>query len=232
MRVLVAIQARLGSTRLSGKILKPLLGKPMLQHIAERVDRCKYITEVAILCPMKDFAEISNAVTKVMILAEHDISEDDLVRRYWHSAMSFGADLVVRVCADNPCVDPANIDLLVKDYLKDPDKDTVESQTILRTNAGDYKYSVWPKGLGAELYPYNLLRDMEKVVPGELREHPHITFHITNKVKEPECPYDWGKALPLAFDVNTPEEFERAERIYNHFGHNKFTSKELIDYYV
>ena len=74
---------------------------------------------------------------------------------------------------------------------------------------------------------------MDKIVPGVLREHPHITFHITGKVKEPECPYDWGKGgLPLGFDVNTRDDFDRAERTYNHFGHNNFTSKELIEYYV
>lgn len=233
MRVLAAIQARLGSTRLLGKVLKPLLEKPMLLHIAERVQRCKFLTDVAIICPMKDFTEISKAVPGIQILSDGGISEDDLVRRYWYAAMSFGAGLVVRICADNPCVDPANIDLLMREYLTDPKRDEDEkSRTVLRSNAGDYPGSAWPKGLGAELYPYSLLRDMDKIVPDELREHPHITFHITHKIKEPKCPYDWGKLLPLAFDVNTPEEFQRAERIYNHFGHNKFTSKELIEYYV
>lgn len=231
MRILAAIQARLGSTRLPGKILKPLFGKPMLQHIVERVNRCKQLSDLVVICPMKDFVEISNAVPGINILADSEVPEDDLVRRYWYAAISFGADLVVRVCADNPCVDPENIDLLVKEFLADPDRNVL-NQTYLRTNAGDYKDSLWPKSLGAELYPYSLLRDLNKVVPGDLREHPHITFHLTHKIKEPRCPFFWGKPLPLAFDVNTPEEFERAERIYNHFGHNKFTSKELVEYYV
>ena len=204
----------------------------MLLHIVERVNRCKNLTEVVIICPMKDFAQISDAVPGFKTLADGEIEEEDLVSRYWHAAMSFKADLVVRVCADNPCVDPINIDLLVKDYLYDPDRFSVENQTTLRTNAGDFEGSVWPKGLGAELYSFNLLRDMNKVVVHELREHPHLTFHVTKKVKEPECPFKWGSAIPLAFDVNTPEEFERAERIYNHFGRNDFTSKELVEYYV
>ena len=203
----------------------------MLQHIAERVSRCKRLTEVAIICPMKDFAEISGAVPGFKILADSEIPEDDLVRRYWHATMSFGADVVVRVCADNPCVDPANIDLLVKELLDDPDKDVL-NQTSLRTNAGDYKDSLWPKGLGAEIYPSILLKNLDKIVLSNLREHPHLTFHITHKIKEPRCPFFWGKPLPLAFDVNTQEEFARAQRIYKHFGHNKFTSKELVEYYV
>jgi len=229
MNIVAAIQARLGSTRLPGKVLKPLLGKPMLQHIVERVQRSNSLAEIVIICPMKDFTEISAAVSKVKVLANSDVSEEDLVGRYWHSALSFGADLMVRVCSDNPCVDAQNIDLLIQEYI-DNLRPKKEIENVLRTNAGDIEGSVWPQGLGAELYPFYLLRDMDRDIPFALREHPHIGYHILGRVKEPPCPYKWMG--PLRFDVNTQEDFEKAETIYKHFGNNEFSTQELLDYYV
>jgi len=229
MKIVAAIQARLGSTRLPGKVLKPLFGKPMLQHIMERVGRSNYLAEMVIICPMKDFTEISGAVPKVKVLANSDVSDEDLVGRYWHAALSFGAGLMVRVCADNPCVDAQNIDLLIQEYIDNlqPKKDI---ENVLRTNAGDAEGSTWPMSLGAELYPFYLLRDMDLTIPSNFREHPHLGFHIVGRVKEPPCPYKWMG--PLRFDVNDQEDFEKAETIYKHFGNNEFSTQELLDYYV
>lgn len=221
MRILGAIQARLGSTRLPGKVLLPLLGKTMLFHLVERVKRAKVLDDLAVICPLKDFVEISRAVS-CKTLADRDIEESDLVTRYWGAAVAFGADAVVRICSDDPCIDPANIDRLVNLFIRVP-----PPEKTLMTNAGDIEKSIWPQGLGAEIYSRELLQDMCKILRPGFREHPHKTFHPTGMVIEPECPYYWTP--PLRYDVNTQDDFNRIERIYKHFGNNTFTTQELLN---
>jgi spore coat polysaccharide biosynthesis protein SpsF (cytidylyltransferase family) len=70
---------------------------------------------------------------------------------------------------------------------------------------------------------------MDKKLVSSWREHPHLSFHVTGKIEEPDCPYAWTR--PMQFDVNTQEDFERAEMIYNHFGNNEFSTRELLEYY-
>ena len=228
MIIILAVQARLGSKRLPGKVLKPLLGKPMLQHIMERLQGSKYVTESVIIAPMKDFTDIAAAVPGYKILADGKLKDSDLVGRYWRAAVSFGADIVVRVCADNPCVDIKNIDQLIKFYL-----DNSANDLLLRTNAGDYPDSKWPKSLGAEIYSYDMLRSLDEACPTPIREHPHMSYHVAGRVLEPKCPYAWKSTVgPMGFTVDTPEDFLKMEQVYNHFGDNKFTTQELLAYYV
>ena len=222
MRIFGIIQARLGSTRFPRKVLMPLLGKPMLQHIVERVQRAKFLMDVVVICPLQDFGEISRAVP-CQTFAHRDIEEDDLVTRYFLAAYCFGADIVVRICADNPCIDPVNIDRLVRAYTAE----TIPAGTLM-TNAGDLEGSKWPQSLGAEIYSWDLLQHMDKTLTcPEEREHPHKVFHTGKHTMEPECPYDWKS--PLRFDVNTQQDFDRIENIYMHFGCNTFTTTELLE---
>ena len=225
MRILGAIQVRLGSTRLPRKVLAPLLGKTLLRHLVERVQRCENLMDVAVICPMKDFAEISQAVL-CRTLADYRVDENDLVRRYWYAARAFGADAVVRICSDNPCIDPVNIDLLVDGYIENGVLDG-----HLLSNMGDNEGTHWPQGLGAELYPRDLLQSIhdlatEEEVGGKYREHPHMMFHETGNVLEPPCPYEWNPRT--RFDVNTQVDLDYIRYIYNEFERNDFTTKEVL----
>lgn len=230
MKILGAIQARLDSARLPRKVLLPLLGKSMLAHIVERVMRSRTLAEVVVLCPMQDFAEIAGVVP-CKVFATVDVEEDDLVGRYWWAAYTFGMQAAVRICADNPCIDPINIDALVQEYLLRP-----PARGILLTNQGDCKGASWPQGLGAEIYSAELLTWLHKTATmraPRYREHPHLYFHHYEKYLEPPCPYFW-KPPPgedhLRFDVNTKDDFMHIEKIYNYFGSNAFSTQDLLEH--
>ncbi len=104
MRTVAIIQARINSTRLPGKILLPMAGKTMLWHITDRVKR-------AIGAPTpEDLLEIVGEVDIKGLAVSRPakgIREDDLIGRYYDLAIEHEAELVVRVCSDNPFVDPA-----------------------------------------------------------------------------------------------------------------------------
>ncbi len=225
MRVLCAIQARTGSTRLPRKIMAPLQGKTMLWHLATRVMRAEAFMDVVVICPPKDFAEISVSVP-CKTLADDRIDENDLVKRHFMAGRAFGADVVVRVPSDNPCVDPANLDLLVRHFVNNG-----LPEGHMLTNIGDSFDSQWPQGLGGELYLQEMLRVVyeqitEYGVYAGYREHPHRMFHETGNALEPPCPFEWTP--PRRFDVNTKMDLKYIRRAYNEFERNDFTTEELL----
>ena len=224
MNIVGVIQARLGSTRLPRKVLKPLLGQPMLWHIVERCKRVHLLNEIVVAAPMQDAAEISHAIPGVKVLSSAKVKEDDLVGRFMGAAEASTALLLVRICADNPCIDPENIDLLVESFVEQG-----YDKHVMGSNVGDWKSSKWPQGLGAEIYSVAVLQWMDtKLETQQEREHPHKYFHDSDKVWEPKCPLEW--ATKERFDVNTPEDLVCAEDVYTHFGNNTFSAEQLRDY--
>ena len=233
MRIVAAIQARLGSQRYPRKIMKNLLGKPMLYHIVERVKRTRDLDDVVVICPMRDFAEISRIVS-CKTFANSDVDENNLVERYWKTAAAFGADVVVRVCADNPCVDPENINQLLSLFKSLAGACKSERELLdkyLLSNVGDFNETKWPQGLGAEVYSRDLLFGMHESIQGaKYLEHPHKYFHYLEQVIEPGFPLDlYSDIKKIRFDVNTQEDFNKIAGIYGKFGNNDFLMKDLLE---
>jgi len=163
MTATALIQARMTSSRLPGKVLKPVLGRPMLAYQLERVRRSTRIEAVVIATttnatddPVAAFAEAEGA-------GLFRGSEDDVLSRMAGAARASGARRVVRLTADCPLLDPLVIDLVV-DRLSDPDRPV------------DYVTSgmprTWPIGLDAEAMTAEALlaADREATDPYD-REH-------------------------------------------------------------
>ncbi|HKD21405.1 MAG TPA: NTP transferase domain-containing protein [Rhizomicrobium sp.] len=114
LRVVAVIQARMGSTRLPGKVLKPIAGKPLLWHIVHRLKRSEFIEQIAI-------ATSTNPLDDAIVEfgRENDVAvvrgpEDDVLARFARAAELLDADIIVRVSADAPFVDAGFIDHLVE----------------------------------------------------------------------------------------------------------------------
>jgi spore coat polysaccharide biosynthesis protein SpsF len=114
LRIVAVIQARMGSTRLPGKVLKPIAGKPLLWHIVHRLRRSQFIEQIAI-------ATSTNPGDDAIVEfgRENDVAvvrgpEDDVLARFARAAELLDADIIVRVSADAPFVDAGFIDHLVE----------------------------------------------------------------------------------------------------------------------
>jgi spore coat polysaccharide biosynthesis protein SpsF len=153
------VQARMGSTRLPGKILMPLAGKPALWHLVNRLNHARRLNEVII-------ATTTNPQDDVVVrfCEEHGIrhcrgSENDVLDRYYQAAKSFGADPVIRITADCPVIDPVIVDEMVEGFF-----------------AGNYDaYSLggeFPDGLDCECFAFWVIEDAwnNATLPSE-REH-------------------------------------------------------------
>jgi len=118
IRIVAVIQARMGSTRLPGKVLKPIAGQPLLWHIVHRLKRSQFIEDIAIATSTnaRDDAIVEwgrdNAVTVVRG------PEDDVLARFARAAEVMDADVIVRVSSDAPFIDASFIDHLIASLLE------------------------------------------------------------------------------------------------------------------
>lgn len=114
-KVVAIIQARMGSTRLPGKVLVDISGKPMLWHIIERVKGCKKVDSIVVATTSR---EEDRPVVELAIDCGVDAfagSEDDVLDRYYQAARKFDADPIVRITADCPVIDPQIVDEVINE---------------------------------------------------------------------------------------------------------------------
>ena len=116
-RVAAVIQARMGSTRLPGKVLMPLAGKPVLWHIIHRLRKCRTVDVIAIATSDRpgDDALVAFAKSEGVELVRG--AEDDVLQRYAKAGEELDAGVIVRVTGDSPLLDPETLDRMVETLL-------------------------------------------------------------------------------------------------------------------
>lgn len=172
MKTAAIIQARMGSTRLPGKIMRPLAGRPVLAHVIERVRACPLVHEVVVATTDLPLDDAVVEYARSLGVRTHRGSDDDVLSRVYHAAR--GAEVVVRVTADCPLFDPGLLErMLVRFQERRTAADGVDylSNTIVRT---------YPRGLDAEIFTFEALEQAcEQAIDPFEREHvtPYIYRH-------------------------------------------------------
>ena len=113
IRVVAVIQARMGSTRLPGKVLRPVAGEPLLWHIVHRLKACRLIEEIAVATTTNPADEAIVEWCNAQNVAVVRGPEDDVLARYASAAEKLDADIIVRVSSDTPFLDGGFVDHLV-----------------------------------------------------------------------------------------------------------------------
>ena len=112
-RVVAVIQARMGSTRLPGKVLKPIAGKPLLWHIVHRLKACRLLDDIVVATSMNEtdeaIVEWCNAENVIVVRGP----EEDVLARYASAAEKQDADIIVAVSSDAPFIDAGFVDHLL-----------------------------------------------------------------------------------------------------------------------
>lgn len=118
MKVIAIIQARMSSRRLPGKVLMNLAGKPVLQHVIERLNYCKTFKEIIVATSIdKSDDEIENFCQENKINIFRG-SLNDVLDRFYQAGKLYGADAILRITADCPVIDPEVVDVVVKNFKK------------------------------------------------------------------------------------------------------------------
>jgi len=168
-KVVAIIQARVGSTRLPKKVLKKIAGKPMLWHVIDRVKKAKLVDEVVLATTTKEEDKPLLKLAKESGVKSYAGSEDDVLDRYFRAAVEFGADVIVRVTADCPLIDPEIVDKVIK-YFLDGSFDYVSNVRIKPT---------YPNGLDVGVFSFDALEKAWKEAK-KLSEREHVTPYIWN----------------------------------------------------
>ncbi|MFG6115328.1 cytidylyltransferase domain-containing protein [Halobacillus sp. MO56] len=207
MKVAAIVQARMGSTRLPGKVLKKVLNRPLLAYQLERVKRSLFTDQIVIATtdtakddPLVSWCE-KNGVTY------YRGSETDVLQRYYRAALSVKAETVIRLTADCPLIDPFQIDNVVNKYLSLKDDHPLQyvSNTLKRT---------FPRGMDTEIFSYKALEaahngakkpNEREHVTKYMIDHPDI-FRLTNvNYSRDESNHRWT--------VDTTEDFLLVKKI-------------------
>jgi spore coat polysaccharide biosynthesis protein SpsF len=209
-KVILIMQARMGSTRLPGKSMMPLAGEPLIMRIIERVKRCKRLDLIVLATTQKPQDSPLCEIAEQCGIEVFRGSENDLVDRYYQAAKKFQADYIVRLPADNPVVEPAEIDRIVDHHLRSDDDFSANTHNILNNQ--------YPDGLGAEVFSTQKLKEVwESTTDPRNREHPHTYFYEhpeKYRIGTVKCPKEFRRP-DLVLDVNTQEEYEFVASIYD-----------------
>ena len=204
--IVAIIQARVGSIRLSGKVLMDIAGKPMFQRVVERVKESKLISEIIVAIPYEDYRQLVPLILKCKVLHYCGSSNNVLDRIY--QATPPEAIAIVRITSDCPLIDPEVIDKTIQ-YFLDNDIDYI------------YNLPPYPDGLDTEVFSYGALEkawleatsDYDKEhVTTYIRNHPEIFRFGQLKYKENLSHYKWS--------VDTEKDLEFARQVYQKLGDN------------
>jgi spore coat polysaccharide biosynthesis protein SpsF len=168
LKIVAIIQARMGSSRLPGKVLKKVLNKTLLDYQLERVKRANLIDEIVIATTLNQIDDDIVQFCESMSIPYYRGSEQDVLSRYYEAAVLFDADVIVRLTADNPLIDPQIIDRTIAEYLNDHTLDYA-SNTIERT---------YPRGMDTEVFSFALLEKLNKEATSPLNRE-HVTSYIS-----------------------------------------------------
>jgi spore coat polysaccharide biosynthesis protein SpsF len=165
MEVVAIVQARMRSTRFPGKVMREIVGKPVLWHVINRLKKAKFIDKIIVATTD---SESDRAVIK---LAEHlgidsyAGSQDDVLDRYYQASKEYDAGIIVRVTADCPLIDPQIVDKVISHYLENKDKlDYVRSGLSFPDGVGDTEVFSFAT-LGKAWKEARLLSEREHVTP-------------------------------------------------------------------
>lgn len=228
------IQDRMGSSRLPGKAMLPLAGKPMCYRVMERVKRAKKLDKVILATTELPEDDVICDVAKELNIEVFRGSENNLAHRYHRCARKFKVDVIVRICADNPLIEPGEIDRIIRYYLLHEHFE--DSEYFLFSNTHNFKDNDYPDGLGAEVYSYEAIKrvssssfflaDIPSYKNKDYKEHPHKFFFERNDVSTIKCPENM-RYPHLKLDVNDQKEYKFISSIFDKFGHNDF---HFLDY--
>lgn len=198
----------MGSTRLPGKVLKPLAGAPMIQRQLERLARCAEVDQIVVATTESpNEGPLVDLLAGLKGVAVFRGSEADVLSRFMGAAVAYGADVVVRVTADCPLIDPQVVDAAVGLYRSQLPNVQYVSNGIVRT---------YPRGLDVEVFPMAALSEAnaESVSPSD-REH--VTPFIWRQPdRYPRADLvDVEDNSKYRWTVDTPEDLELVTEVYS-----------------
>lgn len=209
MRLLIVVQARLGSTRLPGKVLLPAAGAPLLQRQLERIQAARTPFELCVATTRSSFDEPIRELCRRLGIPCISGHPTDLLDRHVEAARAYGADAVVKIPSDCPLIDPDAIDRVLAVFLEDPQRFDYVSNLHPAT---------WPDGNDVEAMPFHVLETAWREA-GRSFEREHTTpflWERPERFRLGNVTWETGRDLSRThrFTLDYPEDYAFVSAVY------------------
>lgn len=207
MSVVAIIQARMGSSRLPGKVLRDLRGATMLARGIERLRRARTLDNIVVATTTGQEDDVIVAECRRLGVDAHRGSANDVLARYHGAARAANADVVVRITSDCPLIDPRVVDAVVG---------TLDASIDYASNTHDIRS--FPRGLDCEVFHRDTLERMARMARSAAARE-HVTVFVR------ECPELFRTAQLVAdrddsdlrWTVDTDADFALVETLYERY---------------
>lgn len=184
MKIVAIVQARMGSSRLPGKVLKDIHGRTMLARVVRRAGRSDLLDEVVVATTSQSLDDAIIAECERLGVPYFRGLEMDVLDRYYQAAKTFFADIIVRITSDCPLIDPEIIDNVIRAFLNS--RVDYASNTLTST---------YPRGLDVEVFSCWALEKAWQEASADY-QHVHVTpfiyqhseiFRLLSITSEEDC---------------------------------------------
>jgi spore coat polysaccharide biosynthesis protein SpsF len=205
--IAAVIQARMGSTRLPGKVLKPLAGCPMIEHIVRRAQQVRNLTHIVLAVPEGPAEDPLIDIARALNIDWLKGPEEDVLQRFILAGDKVRADHILRICSDSPLIDIPLMDSLITAHLQTGADYTIPDDGI-------------PRGAGTEIVRFDILKQIaQKTTRKPYREH--VTVYIHDHPQDFQirrvAPPDYLQGKDFRLTVDTDHDFLLMDRIYAQF---------------
>ncbi|TSA48469.1 MAG: aminotransferase class III-fold pyridoxal phosphate-dependent enzyme [Nitrosomonadales bacterium] len=219
MKVVALVQARMGSTRLPNKVMKPIGGIPMIELLLSRLSRAKEVDQIVIATSVDERnLSLVEHVRRLGYACEQG-SEYDVLDRFVQAAREHQADVVVRITGDCPLVDPALVDECIRRF---------------KATGVDYFSNInpptYPDGLDIEVCTFKALEQASQET-SKRSDREHVTPYLRESGRFNTAAMQHSQDLSaLRWTVDEPADFAVIEKVFLHFHpRTDFTWGEVLN---
>lgn len=225
MKILCIVQARMGSERLPGKVMRNILEKPMVIYTLDRLKRSKYIDEIVLATSLEKSEE-----PMVSYLIDHNYKifrgdENNVLKRYVDATNEYGGDVIIRVTGDCPLIDSTIVDYVITFFLS-------HSFDYVRLDVPE----TFIRGLDIEIFTkeaMNKVYNITKSIEGDSPYKEHVTYYMYTHPEEFRIGIVKDSNLfrkEHRLCVDTIEDFQLVTLIYEHFNDGYVSAKEVVKF--
>jgi len=220
----IIVEARMGSSRLPGKVMKKILNKPVLELLIDRLKQVRSVNKI-IIATTKNPKDID-----IVKLAKKNKvnffrgSEDNVMQRVKNAAEKFKAKIIVSITGDCPLIDPKIIEYAIK---------------LFTINKVDYVSNChvrsYPDGMDVQVYPLSALRKSYNLTNSKI-DREHVTLHIRKNPKIFKTIHFFSKDEEfwpnLGLTLDEEKDLKLIQKIFNRFKKNrkKFSLIEILNF--
>ena len=225
MRKVIIVQARMTSTRLPGKVMRDIAGHPMLAQQLRRLKRCSLADDIIVATTKNVTDDPVAELARREQVGYFRGSEDDVLARYVGAAQAAKADVVVRITADCPLIDPQITDQVINELIQHVTDCDYASNVLIRT---------YPRGLDCEAFFSDTLFRVDRIAKTKAaREHVTVFIHrerpdlfLFRSVQDHQNNSD------LRWTVDTQEDMDYVIKVYEELGlgASQMSYRKILNY--